>query len=139
MARSKRSVEKERFWRSMLRRQRQEGVSVREFCRRNSLSEPSFYAWRRELHNREAERDDVGARRGDAPGKRQLIPVEVVDSIGRDDSRASGTKLPLEICTPGGFTLRFDHQASPETISRLLNVIGRRQPLTEAGEGGTSC
>lgn len=139
MARSKRSGEKERFWRSMLRRQRQEGVSIREFCRRNSLSEPSFYAWRRELNNRKTERDDVGARRGDAPSKSQLIPVEVVDSIGTRNSRASGTKLPLEICTPAGFTLRFDHHASPETISRLLNVIDRYQPLTEAGEGGTSC
>src|SRR5919108_1530457 len=44
---------KERFWRRMLRQWRQSGQSVRAFCADHDLAEPSFYAWRRTL----AERD----------------------------------------------------------------------------------
>jgi transposase-like protein len=47
-----RNAEKQRFWQRQLARWRQSRQSVREFCRENALSEPSFYAWRRELTRR---------------------------------------------------------------------------------------
>ncbi len=40
---------KERRWRRVVRDWQASGLSVRQFCRRQGLSEPSFYAWRREL------------------------------------------------------------------------------------------
>ncbi len=49
MTRSKRSVEKERFWRAMVEEQRQADTSARAFCREKGISEPSLYAWRKKL------------------------------------------------------------------------------------------
>lgn len=48
-----RSAEREAFWRGELARQAASGLSVRRFCREHELSEPSFYAWRRTLRERD--------------------------------------------------------------------------------------
>ena len=48
-----RSGEREAFWRAELARQAASGLSVRRFCQERGLSEPSFYAWRRTLQERD--------------------------------------------------------------------------------------
>jgi hypothetical protein len=154
MTRSERSAERERLWRSMVDQQRQAGQTVRAFCREKEISEPSFYAWRRTLKRRAAEpspdatsgtrragagRVKGAASRGGvtAKGSRgRLIPVEVIagrrSAEGEPDGRRA--KEPLEIITPGGFTLRFDRDTRPETVACLLEVIGRCHR-----EGAASC
>ena len=52
-----RSVEKEASWRGHVSRQAVSGVSIRAYCREYGLSEPGFYAWRREIAKRDAERE----------------------------------------------------------------------------------
>ena len=44
---------KERFWRRVVRQWRQSGQTVRDFCAAHGLAEPSFYAWRRTLAQRD--------------------------------------------------------------------------------------
>src|SRR5689334_15222575 len=51
-----RDLKKERFWRRMVRRQIDSGLSIRGWCRRRGLSEALFHWWRRELARRDAER-----------------------------------------------------------------------------------
>jgi len=53
--RGQRDLAKERHWRRIMRRWRSSGLSVREFCDWQSLSEASFYGWRRELAKRDRE------------------------------------------------------------------------------------
>ena len=53
--RGQRDLVKERHWRRIVRRWRSSGLSVREFCDWQSLSEASFYGWRRELAKRDRE------------------------------------------------------------------------------------
>jgi hypothetical protein len=101
---------------------------VRAFCRREAISEPSFYAWRKKLHKRDAEQI------ADGGGDGRLIPVDVIRSCEEAAPNYHGVNVPLEICTPDGFTLRFDRDTMPETISRLLDVISRC-----AAAGATSC
>ena len=48
------SKSKEQFWRAVMRRFTRSAGEVRAFCRAEGLSEPSFYAWRRELARRDA-------------------------------------------------------------------------------------
>lgn len=42
-------VETREFWKEAIRLWTDSGLSVREFCRREGLTEHSFYSWRREL------------------------------------------------------------------------------------------
>ncbi len=46
----------EAFWRGVLKRHAKGGHSVRAFCRQKQLSEPSCYAWRRTIQERDAAR-----------------------------------------------------------------------------------
>lgn len=50
-----RSAAKERYWRKHVGDQARGGLTARAYCQRNGLSEPSFYAWRRELAERDRE------------------------------------------------------------------------------------
>lgn len=128
MARLKRSANKEEFWRLLVEEQQRCGLSIRAFCRRKAISEPSFYAWRKKLQKRDAERTADGGNNG------RLIPVDVIRPMCENATpNHHGVKKPLEICTPDGFTLRFDDDTMAETISRLLDVI------TQSATGGTRC
>ena len=55
MAKLQRDAEKERRWREVLSRQASSGLSVREFCKRERLTESQFYAWRRTIAERDGE------------------------------------------------------------------------------------
>lgn len=129
MARLKQSADKAELWRLLVEEQRRCGLSIRAFCRQKALSEPSFYAWRKELQKRDAQRTADGGR------NRRLIPVDVIlPTCEQAPASSGGVQALLEICMPGGFTLRFGHDAAPETIARLLNVIARCPT-----SGATSC
>jgi hypothetical protein len=52
----RRDPAKERYWRRLLRLWRASGLNGRDFCAQQRLSEPSFYAWRRELARRDQQR-----------------------------------------------------------------------------------
>lgn len=149
MARSERSIEKEQYWRLVVGEQRLSGLNIRMFCRQRALSEPSFYAWRKELQKRDAARA-VGTVGTVGNGNGLLIPVSVVDENGENSVRIDAAanrrdaNVPLEIVAPSGFTLRFDHDTTSETISRLLDVIAHRpithRPLARRpSEGEASC
>lgn len=54
MARRRRDLGLERQWRERMADWRASGLSVREFCQRRGLTEPTFHYWRRELRMRDA-------------------------------------------------------------------------------------
>ena len=56
MANTQRDSNKEAFWRGAIRRHAQSGLGVRQFCKSQRISEPLFYAWRRTLRERDAQR-----------------------------------------------------------------------------------
>lgn len=53
MARRRRDSALERQWRERVVRWQTSGLSVREFCITNGLTEPTFYYWKRELRARD--------------------------------------------------------------------------------------
>lgn len=65
MAGSSKAVE----WRARLRRYEQTGLTVSEFCRREGLSAPSFYAWRRRLARGACRRGRAGANGAGTAGR----------------------------------------------------------------------
>ena len=54
-----RDPKREAFWRGALARFDSSGLSVRSFCARERLTEPCFYAWRRVIRERDAERPET--------------------------------------------------------------------------------
>jgi len=134
MVRSKRSAEKEAFWRRVLEEYRRSGASVRGFCRRKELSESSFYAWRKEIMKRDeahgadaspvADEARVANEARVATSRRQrLIPVNVVAASGDCTPRGERAAALLEVVTPSGFTLRFHSDMAPQQLEALLRVI----------------
>lgn len=106
----RRDVGKERMWRGALKRWGRSGKTVREFCREEKLSEPSFYAWRREL----ARRSGAGRSVGEQPAAPLFLPVRVAEGTG-------GSGVALEIRLPSGHVLRG---TEPEKLARLAALLG---------------
>ena len=60
MARGRRDLGLE--WRERMAGWQASGLSVREFCQRRALTEPTFHYWRRELRMRDAAITDMDER-----------------------------------------------------------------------------
>ena len=127
MANSNRSHEKEQFWRLVLDEQAASGLSVRAFCRQEGISEPSYYAWRKELAVRDA--SPVSQ-----PDKPHVVPVPVIDSKAANLIAEQGNRAELnsvrqhtiiEIGTPDGFILRADVATDVEVITTWLGAIAK--------------
>lgn len=101
---SRRRLDRENHWRGILCEQSASGLSVAAFCRRASISGPSFYAWKRKL----AERDKtvqaprrtskVGAPQVTHPTSAQIVPVHI---------ESSRTTAPLRVFLPQGVCLEI--------------------------------
>jgi hypothetical protein len=87
-----RDPRREAFWRGVMRRFGESGLTVRAFCAGERLSEPSFYAWRRVFRRRDAERT--------APGALAFVPVVVDVPVAVDDAepgRLAGAGIEIEV------------------------------------------
>ena len=74
---------KQEVWRSRLRRFESSGMSVATFCRRERVSVPSFYQWRKRL----------ALERG-RKGRPLFVPVHVTQSAAVEIRLPNGTRDP---------------------------------------------
>jgi transposase len=102
---------REPYWRRVLARWKQSGLSVRAFCRAEGVSEPMFYWWRRELPRRDQ-------------AKPAFLPVHVLAQA--EPPRACG----IEVVLANGRCLRVAAGFDPQTLVQLVAVLE---------EGGRSC
>ena len=107
-----RGTEKERFWRDAIRQQRRSGRSIRDYCRDQGLSEPSFYAWRRELVRRGVRR----AKRAPRPAAKRPAFVSVTLAPGG----ASSGSTAIECLLPNGVVLRLPVTMDPAAIAAVV-------------------
>lgn len=139
--------EKEEFWRFALTQRIESGLSVRDFCRQEGLSEPSFYSWRRVIAQRDAELQKDPSELATAnrrPLQPPLTPVKVTFAPESQASFAgaclSSCSAPsvdtqgLEITTPTGLKVRVGEACSLELIERTFLAIR----LSTTGES-SSC
>ena len=122
----RRDPARERFWRRAIRQQRQSGLAVPEFCRREGLKDGAFRWWRQELARRDQQPspDPRGVPEADttdaAPA---FLPVRVVDL----EAVSTRSAPPIEIVLPGGPTVRVPAGFDPRTLGDVLTVLeGRR-------------
>jgi len=125
--------EKEEFWRLAVDEWRESGLKIRAFCKREQLSEPAFYSWRRKIQLRDSERGDLVPRAEASPAK--FVPVEVVQerSGEREIKRTDAGSDSLEITTPGGMRLRCGDWLAED---RMVVVLAS---MLRAESGAESC
>jgi hypothetical protein len=132
---------KERRWRRIVRQWRSSGLSVREFCDWQGLSEPSFYAWRRELAKRDQEAaaavPGVTAAGGSRPVKEKdaprmpppaFVPVRVVVDGAPLDSAAPSRTDRLEVHLPGGVRLSVHSGCDRELLQDVIACCAGMAP-----------
>ena len=104
----------ESVWCDRLARFRTSSLTVRQFCRQEGVSDPSFYRWRKLL-----EEGQPGAKRvrrsGIAPPKTVASPPFVPVSVPGSISIATSTVAEVEL--PNGIRIRV-----PATQSEALRV-----------------
>lgn len=108
-----RSLSKERYWRQMVRQCRGSGLSVRAFCEERGLSEPSFYAWRRILKERDA-------------AATHFVPVQVMPAP--TSTTADVSAGALELVLGAGRRLRVGPGFDGPTLQRLLALLEEGRP-----------
>lgn len=116
-----RDESREAIWRGVLGRFSGSGLSVRAFCRRERLNEASFYAWRRTIAQRDAERAGQARSR---PTRRQppaFLPAVVTSESSRDSGRTAHCAVTLELA--GGRVLRLPDTMSAERIVELVLAL----------------
>ncbi len=132
----KKSREKELYWRNLLDKHAESGLSIRQFCAGQSLSEPSFYAWRRKLNKRDLDRPDLhnsanlqsNGQRSTA-GKTKHQKRQRVASTKTSDFislRLLEEASVLEIVHPQGCRIRVNGQVNTTTLSQVLDVLDGR-------------
>jgi hypothetical protein len=148
----RRDVGKERFWRRVVREQAKSGLTIRDYCSREGLSEPSFYAWRRELDRRR----EQGSKRKPKMPRRTAGPKETghtahpkaAEKTGRpakpntkSAAKAKATFVPIavagqsisqlhlsaiELLLPSGAVLRLPAETEASTLATLVADLEQR-------------
>jgi len=108
MAKQQRDPAKEAYWRKVLGRFAASGLSVREFCKREQLTESAFYAWRRTIGDWE----EAG---GSQPA---FVPAVVTNDENCEPS------IAVEL--PGGCLLRFSGPTATEQLAELVVALQAR-------------
>ena len=114
----KRGTEKERHWQRLVDRQAKSGLTIQAFCSRESISQPSFYAWRKKLRERRHEgtqRPKSSRRRNEAVKTGKFIPLAIGNSPGT-----------LEIVHPRGYRVRVSGAVDHQALQQVLEVLDGR-------------
>jgi hypothetical protein len=108
----RRDPTKEQQWRRRFRQWRRSGLTGRDFCAAHGLSEPSFYAWRREIARRDQETP---------PATAAAAPTAVFQEL----TLAPPAALPpaIEVVLAHGRLLRIGPGFDADVLRRVLGVL----------------
>jgi len=128
-----RDPERERFWRAVLKRREQSGLSVKAFCLRQRLSEASYYFWRRELARRDREQRSPRRHKGAffpaLPATANKPPV-ASQPLFRELailSEPASVDGGLEILLPDGCRVRVPSRVDRQLLADVLGALEARR------------
>lgn len=130
--RADRNLEKERYWRQVVEGHAGSGLSIRQYCMDRGVSQPSFFAWRRELARR-----DSTASKPARPSPKLAKSNKRAKSQARNPQPARFAQLRIappglfdgagiEIVLPAGTRVRVGRGACPVTLQVVLAALERR-------------
>jgi transposase-like protein len=124
MARGQRDPAREQQWRERVADWQTSGLSVRAFCRRRGLAEPTFHYWKRELQARDeaaGSAQGTASKRPPATSSRPaFVPVMVLP----------GTTFSVEVRCPSGHVVCLPEcdAASLASLFAALNPPASEEP-----------
>jgi len=104
----KADTDQRQFWQMVLETFKSSGLSVRQFCKQEGLSEPSFYSWRKRLSPPQ-EPD---------PGKGQMQPDQFIQI-----SMPAAKPEPLELILASGHKLHIPSDVDPAFLTGVLSAM----------------
>jgi hypothetical protein len=123
---------KERYWRRMLRQWQRSGQRVRSFCWEHGLSEPSFYAWRRTIQERERPvqpRSRRGPRQASEPAQGAAVHGFQGDGLPAFvPVTIAAAAASLEVVLGDGRVVRVPAGFDATTLRQLLAVLAEAPP-----------
>lgn len=108
--------QRERFWQTVVEGWSGSGLTIREWCRRRQVSEPSFYAWRREFNRRTTQRTGVNSV---AP---LLLPITI------EPSPTTTAAAPLVIELLGAVRVHVRSGCDVALLAAALRVLRVGEP-----------
>jgi hypothetical protein len=116
-----RDASKERYWRELVRRQRDRGETVAGFCAREGVSVHQFYWWKRTLRTR---------KRGATPGRGRAAASQDAAGEGQPAVKAFfsvrlpfSTAAPIELVHSGGWVVRVPAGFDPQSLRQILATL----------------
>jgi hypothetical protein len=116
-------LDKQQLWLERVQRWQRSQFTIRDFCARHCLSEPSFYSWKRILSDRGLLSPGDGGTAQPSTAAGPATPLFVAATVA--DSEVA--PQPLEVVLPDGLSVRVTAGFDAATLRRLLALL-RGQP-----------
>jgi len=101
--------DQQQFWQMVLETFKSSGLSVRNFCKQEGLSEPAFYSWRKKLT------------KSDEPKNDKLKDAN--SSAFIEVAMPSEKPCSLELLLSSGNTLRINFGTDNKTLTSVLSAL----------------
>ena len=105
--------ERERFWRDVVRRRAESGMTIEDFCRSEGLKPTTYQYWRQQIRRRDSERPSTGP----STVMPALTAVQVVDD------HATTAVTGVEVVAKNGYRIRIGEQATSEQLRLVLQLV----------------
>ena len=105
----KADTDQQQFWQMAIETWQSSGLSIRQFCKQEGLSEPSFYLWRKKL----TQVDESDA------DKEAVCQPEPFIQVSLPTEKHGG----LELVLSSGNTLRISSPADTQTLTTVLLAL----------------
>ena len=115
----RRTANREKFWRQVLKRRAGSGMTIEDFCAREGLKATTYHYWQRVIRRRD---DQLQSRTADRAEMRpELDKVAALAAVQLvDDERHGGA---VEIVAKNGYVVRVGEQATTEHVRRVLQAV----------------
>ena len=122
---TKKNLQKESYWRGMIRQQENSGLSIREFCNQQGISVTSMYGWRSELKKRDrtTSRDSTSAATPRVKRSKPKVAVTTASSTDFIPIQLGQLRPTLELLHPRGYQLRIPNGFDTVTLQQTIEVL----------------
>lgn len=122
--RKKRNKTREACWRKHMRRSRESGVTIREYCAKHDIKESAFYWWRRELNRRDAAEQETRTppTANNPSPKLETAPVSFAQLVIPKEG-TSNSQSHITVVLSQGREIRINPGFDETTFTRVVTLL----------------